>query len=798
MEKGTGKEYVIFSGGENYRFQTINLVVEESDSIYIGTDGEIAVGPTSTTIAGDWTPGTVAIDASILTEYFEEKPYRRTVFVLDAATGQEYTFDSDGDGTREYAPFNWAGVTHSGSKYPPLVNGIDGVYYQATGYITPGWISRSGPVGWKFGTQFISRVDGNDMGHASDEPMAYASGGRLIYWSLCCDREAGAFDITIPYGKPNRSWTYYIYNLASNALAPGYQQLYNAGSANDYNNENGWQVYSGLNQSRNGVYGKHGTARSPPIPYQGKLYMLRGNSLFAFSPTGSNPTIPLPLVRTEPAEYVGALPGRADVAQLLEAEVQSMLTVGPLRPGYYDSGFIDLYGNGGFTDERTFGEIFDYFQNPADTVYTLLLAYPYLSAATQQQVQEYLQTYYGPETLYDFTEIAHVGWGSGAAREINQIPPEMMTTWGEPYSSPLDPSSQPTCGWCGYWEWYPPFSFYAAWQYAEVIGEGEEGFARALFDRISQKLEAPPADDVLLAKPYWLNQYIAGYHGYLALQTLAGYPEDQGVRTTYTRLLRLRSDGFDKDSPFPAMGAGSENWEMAYHNSLAVARNFMFLTPELAAYLGNHINSQVQEAVDEYEYVAPYWFVSKFDNSYGEGSSQHLYDYPALFQAKAYIFRQPFQELVKWLDAPAFQVGDLFYIQNLVAALAAPDRETIADFELKIVPTIQVISAGDSAIYRISISHSEGFTATVTLEVAESPSPEVIVDVAPPMQFAPPGGSTTVTMTDRHTIGQVASGGHYYAIPVTASAGEILKRANINLLVTAEQVFLPTIFQSAP
>ena len=97
----------------------------------------------------------------------------------------------------------------------------------------------------------------------------------------------------------------------------------------------------------------------------------------------------------------------------------------------------------------------------------------------------------------------------------------------------------------------------------------------------------------------------------------------------------------------------------------------MFLTPELADYLNTHILTQVQSAMDEYSYVAPYWFVAGFDDSYGEGTFQPLYDYPALFQAKAYILKQPYEELVKWLDVPAFYRGDLFYIQNLVAALDA-------------------------------------------------------------------------------------------------------------------------------
>jgi hypothetical protein len=455
-------------------------------------------------------------------------------------------------------------------------------------------------------------------------------------------------------------------------LAPGYQQMYNGGDATAYNNLNGWQVYSGKNQSRNGIYGKHGTAQSSPIPYQGKLYFLKGNALLAFSPTGTNPESPLPLATIVPEMSVPAGPTKTELRQKLESEVQKMLAAGPLRPGYHAAGFIDQYGNGNYTDEREFGEIFDYFQNPADTVYTLLLAYPHLTSTTQQQVKTYLQNYYGPGATFDFTKIVHMGWGTGAAREVFEIPQEVIDHWGNPYTSPYDPSTEPICGWCGYWQHFPPFSFYAAWQYAQIVGNNDSAFAKNIFDLMSSKLEDPLSDNIFVRKPYWLNLYIAGYEGYLELQKLAGYPQDQNILSTYQHLLDLRVNDFSKDSPYPPLGsaAGGTAGE-SYNNTLAVARNFMFLTPELADYLNQHIYTQIQAAMNEYEYIAPYWFVAKFDDSYGEGTFQHLYDYPAIFQAKAYILKQPYEELVKWLDVPAFYRGDLFYIQNLVAALNA-------------------------------------------------------------------------------------------------------------------------------
>lgn len=796
-EKATGKDYVIFSSGENYRMDTQNsfkLPHIETDVLFKNIPVGNVIGPTSTAIPGDWAAGTVVMDASIITTYYQNRPDRRTVFVLNAGTGQEFTFDSNGDGKPEYAPFTWSGVTHAGSKYPPVINGIDGVYYQGTAYYSGGWISRGGPVGWKFGTKYISRVDtgngpGATNGHASDEPMAYSSGGRLIYWSLCCDREAGGYDVTIPLGQPNRDWYYFGYNLASNALAPGYQQMYNAGDAAAYNEGNGWQLYSGKNKSKNGIYGKHSNTQSPPIPYQGKLFMLKGNALLAFSPTGTNPKTPLPLATIVSTQNASPPPTKMELTQRLETEVQKMLAAGPLRPGYHSSGFFDLYGNGGYTDERTFGEIFDYFQNPADTVYTLLLAHPHLSSTTQQQVKTYLQTYYGPGKPYDFTRIVHIGWGTGAAREAFVIPADMSSWWGKPYTSPYNPSTEPICGWCGYWQHFPPFSFYGAWKYAQIVGNNNPAFAKNIFDQMSGKLEAPLSDNTFIKKPYWLNQYIAGYKGYLELQKLAGYAQNQSILTTYQHLLDLRVNSFSKDTPYAPTLYGGDGWEESHNNAFAVARNFMFLTPELADYLNQRIYSQVQDAVNEYNYVAPYWFVAKFDNSYGEATFQHLYDSPALFQAKAYILKQPYDELVKWLDAPAFYQGDLFYIQNLAVALTAPG----AGFSLNVTPPIRYINTGGTAAYTIQVQHSSNFTETVTLQIGNSPSSDLVI--TPPAQttFPTPGGQTILRLTDQHDPS--FSEGVWYTMSITATGGEFVRTANISLLVNGKQAFLPVILK---
>ena len=205
--------------------------------------------------------------------------------------------------------------------------------------------------------------------------------------------------------------------------------------------------------------------------------------------------------------------------------------------------------------------------------------------------------------------------------------------------SPSDPSTEPICGWCGYWEHFPPFSFYSAWKYAQIVGNNDHTFAQNIFNLMSSKIEAPPDDSFLIHKPYFINLYAAGYLGYLQLKQLAGLGGDPTVTGYYNHMLSLRIMNFSKDTPYTQALCCGSDWDMAYNNTLAVARNFMFLTPELSDYLNQNIVSQIQEAIDEYNYVAPYWFVSKFDDSSGEGTLQHLYDSPALFQAKAWILK---------------------------------------------------------------------------------------------------------------------------------------------------------------
>jgi len=241
--------------------------------------------------------------------------------------------------------------------------------------------------------------------HAVDEPLAFSAGGKCIYWNLCCDREAGAVDITIPYNQGSRAWGYWGYSLRS--ICPGYQPGY------FMNDMDGWGVFG-----RNGTYGKHGTAQNPFVPYNNRLYTQKGNCVMAFSTSGGASGA-LPMAMTVPVQDTQPAVTVARLKQKLEAEVQKMVSAGHLRPGYYSTGWFE------YTAGNIAPGLGDYledpFHNPSDTICTLIRALPHLSTSLQQQTSSYIKSEFNSYPLYTY---CHIGWASGAAREVCIIPPD--------------------------------------------------------------------------------------------------------------------------------------------------------------------------------------------------------------------------------------------------------------------------------------------------------------------------------------------------------------------------------------
>lgn len=635
-----GDDYVVFGGSNDYRLGgelsigTLNNKLDKDALYYDIPEGDL-VGPTGTE-PGDWAAGTVTIDNSRAVRYLEANPGRRRVFILDAENGKEYTFDLDGDGNPKYAPITWYG-THGGTRYPAVIGG-DGVLYQGNSYISNPWIPRGGPSGWKFGTQYISRVHTGNYG-AIDEPLSVSAGGNLVYWGWFSGRDGmGAYDITLPSGEPNRSWVYwadgspnYIVNACPGAGAT-YGETAFSGPFEHFTADTNY-----------GIYRRHGN-QNPPIPYKGKIYFHTLNTVFALSATeASCGCTALPTFSADP---VTAAVTKGDVRQKLVSEIEKIVVAGHLRPGYHH-GTLGTFHFGSQTNSY----MTDYFRNPAETFVTLIDALPHLPPRLQEQVRGYLQSEWA---MYGNT--VHVGWRDGAARETYDTPPEIQARMAN-----FGPK---TAIYGSTWDYR--YSLYGRWRYIEALGDA--ALASEVFAQIqgATPINPPEHDSEVggIYNPYVKNAYIAGYIGYIEIGKMAGIAQAELAPyvTELNRLMVERAAEFSKDQPPPERKA----------NTVTIARNFMYMTPELATYLKANARAKVQAALNEYYRVGPYWFVSKYDATSSEGVLQPLYDYSALFQTKASILQEPFDEVVRWLDVPAFERGDLFYIQNLIAALEAP------------------------------------------------------------------------------------------------------------------------------
>lgn len=640
---------VIFSVAHAYRFSVgpgMNSVSDQSgdrfgsyreiqlEGIFSGRPEGAIIGPVSGSLP--WTNGNQVVDATNVLEYLEDnptentfkyKPWRRVFVLLNQSNGQEYGFDSDNDGHLEFAPFAWWG-TNSGNRYPSIV-GPDGTMYAGTLYQCCS-DSKGRVLGWRLGSRFMSVLGGFG---ALAEPQAISGGGSTIYRNLCCDRLGDYFSISSP-GQTRHLWSYNLSDQATGydptwVIWPGWPRL------------QGW--YRGATNSVNAAYHNHGD-QNPIIPHQGRLFVHRSNTIIAYG-TG-NGTGLLPMVRINQHSGSTETISTSQLQSRLEAEIIKMINAGHLRPGYYNPGQFAV-------NNREFA---DYFDNPGETLYVLSKAYPHLSTSGKNALGTYLQQHFN--TYFDPNMYASIGWDSGASREDILLPPEVES----------DLVNYPPLLRARGFSWeYPPYNFYAMWKYAEIFPQN----AGRIYDLARSKINIQStslSNAYFSERPFEHNAYMAGYIGFLRLQELANRStQDAQLRTQVSnelnRLLPLRANLFNKNSYWV---------DTRYHKKhLDVSANFLWLVPEVADYLRQNQLNQVQAAVEEYESIAPYWFVARFESSLGEGVMANLYSIPALFQAKALILRESQADLTKYLDTPAFQRGDLFYIQNLIVAIEA-------------------------------------------------------------------------------------------------------------------------------
>ena len=636
-------DYVIFQGGKNYRMGE-HPPQNPPNEIELFPNRETEAPNTLIDGSGDVDDPIEVIDVSVIVDHLEANPHRRTFFLLDRRTGEEVTFDADGDGIRDYAPISFGSAAKSGGKYPPTISPDGRLVVFETLYSQP-WIPRGGFVYWTPGEHTVTRMTRHSF--PTDEPAALAWAGDTMHFSQCCDRSGGSTDLTMTFARN----TLRRYDYSLRTVAPGYLFNYYG------NDRNGWGVYGGLN----GVYGKHGV-QNPPTPHHGRLYEHKSSTIMVWGSAGD--AVQLPALGLEGSPTPAPPLSRAEVQARLEAEIEKMLAAGHLRPGRHPTGIAefgiyradDRYGSAG-------ARFNDYFHNPSDTIVTLLNALPHLPPALSDRTRAYIQSEFDANPVHSVT---HIGWVEGAPREAFEVPADVLERWGAGGYG-----GQSTANNFGHMqEHFPPYNAYAAFRYAQEFGN-----AGPLLARLAERFEphAPEHEAYLVDHPYVMNAYIAGYYGYLELERLAGMPPSAAMQQRLDALIELRVSRFSKDTVIPLEEIDQGRTGTLYGRVMNVARNFLYLTPETSALLRSGLQPQVTEAVDEYARAAPFWFVSRLDVSTGETVFHHNLDYPAIFQAKAWLLEQPFAELAKYIDVPGFHRGDLYHIQNLIAAIEAHD-----------------------------------------------------------------------------------------------------------------------------
>jgi hypothetical protein len=99
---------------------------------------------------------------------------------------------------------------------------------------------------------------------------------------------------------------------------------------------------------------------------------------------------------------------------------------------------------------------------------------------------------------------------------------------------------------------------------------------------------------------------------------------------------------------------------------------FRYLTPELAAFLADHLKAECAAYADRIAWNQPTWYASFAPAILGyEHNMNHPSDAFEHFMARSMILGEKPEQLEKWIDVPWLDRGDLFYLNKLAETIRA-------------------------------------------------------------------------------------------------------------------------------
>jgi uncharacterized repeat protein (TIGR01451 family) len=377
------------------------------------------------------------------------------------------------------------------------------------------------------------------------------------------------------------------------------------------------------------------------------------------------------------------------VARLTE-EIQAIMNAGHLAPLFLERGFTTKQGIPGDSAHPEDGLVKFipsgnvYWFDPGELIYTLSIAYPYLSSGLQSQVRTYLQ-----HEMYTYPPLQPLPWGpswltDGTRRETYSMTVS-VTVWPPPA---------------------PPLStLYALWAYADAIGdwtylENHWSEIDALFDDKKNQVDSYVA--------------ISGAMGYARIAAHLGHTAEaqEGENVAVAAMIAGQDFSAFLDT------ANTRYPDPRNRITGLRAPVFFGLIPEVGQFLhdttGGPITDYLDTLTDYYdgEFL---WYLTRLGLQKEDGESS--FHGPELawsvYLAQAYTQDIEQAELQRYLDRP-WGLGDLYYLQKLVATIettSQPNLGSSTKHANNPVPT-----SGETITYTITLVNSgTPFTDTVYL-----------------------------------------------------------------------------------